>query len=161
MARPELIQCRQKTTRKAAMLKSAILPLAVLVALTGSACAGDRYDRYAAPPPPQGSARYYGPVTNYYGPVTVYAAPDGGSYPAYPSGPAYGYDGQGYASAPQCDATCYGAGYDWSHGYGYDTGGYAYPAYGYSYGYGYPPANEGQRMDPWAGYNGGWNNGYW
>jgi hypothetical protein len=145
------------------MLKSAILPLAVLVALTGSACAGDRYgDRYAAPPPPApGSARYYGPVNNYYAPVTIYAAPDSNNYPAYPAGPAAGaYYGQGYATAPGWDANAYGAGYDWSQGTGYG-GGYAYPAYGTGYGYGYPPANEGQRLDPWAGYNGGWNNGYW
>jgi len=144
--------------RKAAMLKPAILSLAALVLLTATAEAGGR-DRYAAPPPPvPGAARYYGPVNNYYGPVTVYTAPDAANYPAA-SYPAYG---SGYATAPECDANCYGAGYDWSHGYGYgygDTGGYAYPANGY--GYGYPPANEGARLDPWNGYNGGWGNGYW
>ena len=135
------------------MLKPAIC-LAVLIALTGCAQAGDS-DRYGAPPPP-GGVRYYGPVTNYYGPVTIYAAPSGGSYPTYP---AYGASyGTGYATAPECDASCYGAGYDWSRGYGYSNGGgYAYPAYGY----GYPRANEGQRLSPWAGYNGGWGNGYW
>jgi hypothetical protein len=134
------------------MLKPAILSLAALVLLTATAAAGGR-DRYAAPPPP-GAARYYGPVNNYYGPVTVYAAPDSTAYPAA-SYPAYG---PGTATAPAWDANSYGAGYDWSHGYG-DYGGTAYPAYGY--GYGYPPANEGARLDPWNGYNGGWGNGYW
>jgi hypothetical protein len=145
------------------MLKSAIIAIAAIAALAGSACAGDRYgDRYAAPPPPApGSNRYYGPVNNYYGPVTIYAAPDGGNYPATQAGsyPAYGaYYGPGYATAPGWDANSYGAGYDWSQGYGYGAGN-TYPAYGY--GYGYPPGSEAQRLDPWAGYNGGWNNGYW
>lgn len=135
------------------MLKPALI-LATLVALAGSAAAGDRY---AAPPPPPGGVRYYGPVTNYYGPVTVYAAPSGGQAPAYY--PAYGSP-YGTATAPECDANCYGAGYNWSGGYSYNNGGYAYPAYGYRY-YGYPPANQYQRLDPWAGYNGGWGNGYW
>lgn len=144
------------------MLKPAILPLAAIVLLTGSAVAGERYrDRYAAPPPPvPGAARYYGPVNNYYGPVTVYAAPGAAATPAYPAAsyPAYG---PGYATAPEWDANSYGAGYDWSHGYGYSHGDYgaAYPAHGY--GYGYPPSNEGARLDPWNGYNGGWGNGYW
>jgi hypothetical protein len=143
---------------KAAMLKPAILSLAAIVLLTASAQAGGR-DRYAAATPP-GAARYYGPVNNYYGPVTVYAAPDGNTYPAYPAA-AYPAYGAGYATAPECDANCYGAGYDWSHGYGYSYGDYgaAYPAYGH--GYGYPPSNEGARLDPWNGYNGGWGNGYW
>jgi hypothetical protein len=143
-------------------MQKTILTLATLIALAGSASAGDRYrDRYAAPPPPSAlgapGARYYGPVNNYYAPVTIYA---GGSY-AYPSAypSAYPAYAAGYATAPECDANCYGAGYDWSHGYSY-SGGYAYgyPAYGY---YGYPPSNEGVRMDPWAGYNWGPNNGYW
>jgi hypothetical protein len=145
---------------KAAMLKPAILSLAAIILLTAGAEAGGR-DRYAAPPPPApGAARYYGPVNNYYGPVTVYAAPDGNTYPAYPAA-AYPAYGAGYATAPECDANCYGAGYDWSHGYGYSYGDYgaAYPAYGH--GYGYPPSNEGARLDPWNGYNGGWGNGYW
>lgn len=137
------------------MLKSVILGLTALMALTMGAAAGDRYGN--APP----AARYYGPVSNYYGPVTIYAAPDGG-YPA----PAPDASAYGYGTAPGWDANSYGAGYDWSHGYGYDdpygAGGYAYPAYGYGYGYyGYPPANEAQRQDPWAGYNGGFGNGYW
>jgi hypothetical protein len=143
------------------MLKHATLTLVAIVAMAGSASAGDRY---AAPPPP-GAARYYGPVNNYYGPVTVYAAPDGGGYataPAAPAYPAYGASyGYGYATPPQCDANCYGAGYDWSHGYSYGYGGTAYPAYGNAYGYGYPPANDAARRDPWNGYNGGWGNGYW
>lgn len=48
------------------MLKPALM-LAALLALAGSAHAGERYrDRYAAPPPPvPGAARYYGPVNNY------------------------------------------------------------------------------------------------
>ena len=46
-------------------------------------------------------------------------------------------------------------GYYGDYGYGYG----GYPQYGY--GYGYPPANEGARLDPWNGYNGGWGNGYW
>jgi hypothetical protein len=140
------------------MLKPTILSLAAIILLTGSAVAGDR-DRHAAPPP--GAGRYYGPVNNYYGPVTVYAAPDAAAYPAYPA-PSYSAYGPGAATAPECDANCYGAGYDWSHGYGYSYGGYGgsvYPAYGY--GYGYPPSNEGARLDPWNGYNGGWGNGYW
>ncbi|MBV9548463.1 MAG: hypothetical protein JO256_02175 [Alphaproteobacteria bacterium] len=145
------------------MRKPALKPalaLGILIALAESATAGDRYrDRYAAlPPPSQGAARYYGPVTNYYGPVTIYAPPRNSGYPI-----SSGYGASnGYATAPACDANCYGAGYDWSHGYGYSYGyGYGYPAYGASYNYGYPPANEGQRLDPWAGYNGGWDNGYW
>lgn len=153
------------------MLKFAAVTAAALMAFSTGASAGDPYgDRYAAPPPPTpGTARYYGPVNNYYAPVTVYAAPDQGGYanaPAYPAqgypayGDAYGY---GYATAPECDANCYGAGYDWSHGYAYGgySGGYAYPAYGGGYGYGYPPANDGARLDPWNGYNGGFGNGYW
>ena|GEM_PF-5857797 len=136
------------------MLKPA-LTFAILLALAGNAEAGDR-DRYDAPPPPTGGVRYYGPVTNYYGPVTVYAAPNGGQAPAYY--PAYGST-YGTATAPECDANCYGAGYDRSGGNSYGYGG-AYPAYGYRY-YGYPPANEYQRLSPWSGYNGGWGNGYW
>jgi len=134
-----------------------VLTLALLIGLAGSAEAGDR-GRYDAPPPPAGGYRYYGTVNNYYGPVTVYAAPGGGNYqtPAYY--PAYGSP-YGAATAPPCDANCYGAGYDWSGGYAYG-GGYAYPAYGARY-YGYPSANEYQRLSPWAGYNGGWGNGYW
>jgi hypothetical protein len=97
--------------------------------------------------------------------VTVYAAPEGGGYatapaPSYPAyGSSYGYS-SGYATAPECDANCYGAGYDWSHGYAYGGtgGGYAYPAYGYGGGSSYPSS---QRMNPWAGYNGGFGNGYW
>ena len=151
------------------MLKP-ILMLAALTVLAGSANAGERYqDRYAAPPPPApGAARYYGPVNNYYAPVTIYAAPESGGYvtqPA-PSASSYGYGysyGPGYATPPECDANCYGAGYDWSHGngsaYGGYGGGYAYPAQG-SYGYGYSPSNDGARMNPWNGYNGGFNNGY-
>lgn len=152
------------------MLKPAILTLAALWLFSGMASAGDRY---AAPPPPvPGTARYYGPVNNYYGPVTVY--PGGGTYaapsyqdtaPNYAYGSAYAgtYGYGGYATAPECDANCYGAGYDWSHGYGYGYGGYggyAYPAYGggYSYGSSYPSS---QPVHPWAGYNGGFGNGYW
>ena len=141
------------------MLKT-VVTLAAVVALAGSAAAGER-DRYGPPP---AAARYYGPVNNYYGPVTIYAAPDAGGYAAAPASsyPAYGTSyGPGPATAPACDANCYGAGYDGSHGYGYSSGGYAYPAYGRGYGYGYPPANEGARMDPWNGYNGGFDNGYW
>lgn len=150
------------------MLKPALMSVLALAVLAGSANAADRYrDRYEAPPPPApGAARYYGPVNNYYAPITIYAAPNGAGYaaapaPAYPSyGAPYGY-GSGYASAPECDANCYGAGYDWSHGYSYGGtgGGYAYPAYGG--GYGYPPANDGARLSPWNGYNGGFGNGYW
>ena len=141
-------------------LSSVLAPALVLAALAGSATAQEGYrDRYRAPPAP--AARYYGPVNNYYAPVTIYAAPDGGyaTAPAYPAyGNAYGY-GAGPATAPECDANCYGAGYDWSHGYGYGYGGYgaAYPAYGYVY----PPANDAARLSPWHGYNGGFGNGYW
>jgi hypothetical protein len=136
------------------MLKP-VLTLAALIGLAASAEAGDRY----AAPPPSAGYRYYGTVNNYYGPVTVYAAPGGGQAPAYY--PAYPANGStyGYATAPECDANCYGAGYNWSGGYS-SGGGYAYPNYGYRY-YGYPPANQYQRLDPWAGYNGGWGNGYW
>ena len=83
----------------------------------------------------------------------------GGGFPAFHrSGGRVRVFFGGYAYG--CGYTCgFGfdsGGYDYGNGYG---GGYAYPAYGY--GYGYPPANEAQRLDPWAGYNGGWNNGYW
>jgi hypothetical protein len=140
------------------MLKP-VLTLAILIGLTASAQAGDRDRYYSAPPPPAGYS-YYGTVNNYYGPVTIYVTPSGGYayYPSYPSnGASYG---GGYATAPQCDANCYGAGYDWSGGYNYSYGGaYAYPSYSNRY-YGYPNANEYQRQSPWAGYNGGWDNGY-
>ena len=108
------------------MLKT-VVTLAAVVALAGSAAAGER-DRYGPPP---AAARYYGPVNNYSGPVTIYAAPDAGGYAAAPASsyPAYGTSyGPGPATAPACDANCYGAGYDGSHGYGYSSGGYAYPA---------------------------------
>jgi hypothetical protein len=145
------------------MLKPTILTLAAILALTGTASAGDRYrDRYAAPPPPDANARYYGPVNNYYAPVTIYAAPDDGGATAAAPAPAYGAS-YGYATAPDWDANSYGAGYDWSHGYDYGGygGGYAYPAYGSGQSYGYPPSNEGARLSPWNGYNGGFGNGYW
>ena len=156
--------------RKPAMLKKAALTFAAVIALAGSACAGDRN---AVPPPAPGAASYYyGPVNTYYGPVTINAAQGSAAYPAtaYPAqgssqsssyyGAGYATYGAGYATAPGWDANSYGVGYDWSHGYGYGYGaggGYAYPGYGYGT-YGYPSA---QRLDPWAGYNGGWGNGYW
>ena len=134
------------------MLKP-ILAVAALIALTAGATAGERRNDGRADAP----VRYYGPVNNYYGPVTIYAVPDAGGYSVPPPVPGYSA-----ATPPDWDANSYGAGYDWSHGYGnsYGDGGYAYPAYGYGY-YGYPPSNEGQRQDPWAGYNGGFGNGYW
>ncbi len=137
------------------MLKP-LLTLAILTGMAATAQAGG-CDRCAAPPP-QAGYRYYGTVNNYYGPVTVYVTP-GGGYAYYPSSPSYGASyGGGYATAPECDANCYGAGYNWSGSYAYG-GGYAYPAYGNRYYY--PPANAYQRQSPWAGYHGGWGNGYW
>jgi hypothetical protein len=104
---------------------------------------------YDAPVAPNASY-YYGPVTNYYGPVynsygPASYAPDYSDQPSYsgpPSASGYGYDAQsGYPPYAQA----------W--------GPAGYPYYGYQ-----PPSDpyyENQRLDPWAGYNNGPNNGYW